>query len=515
MSTARESGGRIALTPDGLRLLPNRSFAQMFNLSFGFFGIQIAFALQGANVSRIFQSLGASIEDLPILWIAAPLTGLLVQPLIGHYSDRTWSERFGRRRPYFCVGAVLSCAALLAMPAASVLWVAAVWLWVLDASINVSMEPFRAFVGDLLCKAQRTMGYAFQTVFIGTGAVTASLCPLVLNRVFHVANTGVGVPPSVRLAFFAGAGALFIAVMWTVLTTREYPPPDSLDASPHLLAVPSPHGIAWVSAGAALGLITALLHLNHALYVLAGLLAAFGGARMWRFARAQAGRPSSAIEHLLADLDAMPGAMRKLALVQFCSWFALFILWIYATPVVAARAFGAASATDPAYGAGADWVGVMFAVYNAVAALAAFALPLFSRRFGVARTHQAALIAGAMAFAGLFVIRDPWWMLLPMVGIGIAWASILTLPYTLLCDVAPPSRLGAYMGLFNIFITLPQLLVSTVMGAVLHVIFPGRPHGAMLCAAAAMILAAFATQRLLDKARLSEQNAQDADIACR
>ena len=485
---------------DGAR--PLRSFWGLYNLSFGFFGIQVAFALQAANVSRIFQALGAKVEDLPILWIAAPLTGLLVQPLVGHYSDRTWSRRLGRRRPYFLTGAGLSCVALVAMPHAHVLWLAAALLWVLDGSINVSMEPFRAFVGDLLRKTQRTAGYAFQTVFIGAGAVAASLTPLVVHRLFNASNTrtvGAGAPQSVEIAFYIGAAALAVTVLWTVITTPEFPPerPPRRMATPAPTIAPPRQGVLWLGAGATLALGTWLLRGEPALFVLAGLLVFYGIARMWTAARARRGRPPLALGHVLADLDAMPPTMRKLALVQFCTWFALFILWIFATPAVTARAFHAAGPSDPRYAAGADWVGVMFAVYNGVAALAAFALPSLAKRWGAARTHQAALLCGAAGFLGVFLIDDARLLLLPMVGIGIAWAGVLTLPYAILCDACPPQRLGAYMGLFNIFITLPQLVVSTVMGLVSKALFPAHPEGAMLCGAAALLLALLATQRLI------------------
>lgn len=489
---------------------PLRSVPELFNISFGFFGIQTAFALQNANVSRIFQSLGASMEELPILWIAAPLTGLLVQPLVGHYSDRTWLPPFGRRRPYFCLGAFLSGVALLAMPHAHALWVAAALLWVLDASINIAMEPFRAFVGDLVGRAQRTAGYAFQTVFIGAGAVAASLSPLVLHRVFHVTNEAAadgGIPASVRVAFYAGAAALCCTVLWTVLTTTEYPPaavgapPPAAAPTP---AAPSPYAGRWLLAGIALGTATFLLHLDRALYVLGACLVAFAAARRWTSARAGARRPTLAIGHLLADLDAMPVSMRKLALVQFCSWSALFILWIYTTPTVTAHAFGATGPGDPRYAAGADWVGVLFAVYNGTAALAAFALPAFAGRFGFPRTHQIALLTGAAGFAGLFTLRDPLWLLAPMVGIGVAWAGILTLPYAMLCSFAPRARLGAYMGLFNLFITLPQMLVAAVMGAIMRWGFPAHPEGAMVCAGLMLVAAAAATQRLAGAATETE-----------
>ena len=481
---------------------PRLAFGGLFNVAFGMFGMQIAFALQGTNVSRIFQTLGAKIDDLPILWIAAPLTGLLVQPFIGYYSDRTWSRVFGRRRPYFIVGTALSCLALILFPGAHVLWFAVALLWLLDGSINVAMEPFRAFIGEVVSKAQRTAGFAFQTVFIGTGAVLASLLPTLLHAHFDVGVLAANsVPPSVRLAFYIGAAALAFTVAWTVITTPEFPPARTSEPREHRPAqiTPPRHGVRWLVGGLAIAAATRAFGLDLPMYVIAGLLVAYGVLRLWTAARARGGADPLAVGFVIADLDAMPRTMGRLALVQFCTWFGLFVLWIFATPVVTARAFGALSPTDPAYSAGADWVGVMFAVYNGVAALAAFALPPLARAFGVARTHQGALLAGAAGFAGLFLLRDRYWLLLPMVGIGIAWAGVLTLPYTILCDVCPPERLGGYMGLFNIFITLPQLLVSTVMGLVIRQFFPASPEGAMLFAAAALLLAALATGRLITR----------------
>ena len=479
---------------------PPLGFRGLFNVAFGTFGMQIAFALQGTNVSRIFQTLGAKIDDLPILWIAAPLTGLLVQPFIGYYSDRTWSRTFGRRRPYFIVGTALSCFALVLFPAAHVLWFAVALLWLLDGSINVAMEPFRAFIGEVVSKAQRTAGFAFQTVFIGTGAVLASLLPTLLHGWIDTgAAAADSVPPSVRLAFYIGAAALAGTVAWTVITTPEFPPELRAGPREHRPTQIDPplHGARWLAVGVASAAATRLLRLDPPMFVIAGLFAAYGIMRLWTAARSRAGANPRALGFVIADLDAMPPMMGKLALVQFCTWFGLFVLWIFATPVVTARAFGAAGPGAPGYTEGADWVGVMFAVYNGVAALAAFALPALARAFGAARTHQGALLAGAAGFAGLFLLHDRHWLLVPMVGIGIAWAGVLTLPYTILCDVCPPERLGGYMGLFNIFVTLPQLLVSTVMGVAMRALFPHAPEGAMLIAAIAMALAALATQRLI------------------
>jgi maltose/moltooligosaccharide transporter len=474
---------------------PKLGFWQLWNISFGFFGIQVGFALQGANVSRIFQTLGASIDDLPILWIAGPVTGLLVQPIVGYLSDRTWT-RLGRRRPYFLVGAILSTLALVLFPHAGALWVAAGLLWMLDASINVSMEPFRAFVGDMLGKDQRTAGYAFQTAFIGVGAVVASLAPIAITNWLDVANTapeGV-IPPSVRYAFYAGGVALFLAVLWTVLSTREYSPEElaaegeTTDVAPYVPA----GGLWWMLAGAGLFGIIAWLGLDNPLYVLAGCLFAFGLAQLVNRRTASWGW----LRHILSDLHTMSPVMRRLALVQFFSWFALFIMWVYTTPIVTQHQFGATDVTSQAYNDGADWVGVLFAVYNGVAALYAFVLPAIARRFGRAATHLGSLAAGAAGFLSFLFIKDPDLLLLSMVGVGVAWCSILTMPYAILCDALPQNKLGVYMGLFNIFIVLPQLMVSTVMGTVSRTFFPDAPVYAMRIAAGFMLAAAAATTGL-------------------
>ncbi len=427
---------------------PPMRFWQLWNISFGFFGIQIGFALQNANVSRIFQTLGASIDDLPILWIAGPVTGLLVQPIIGYTSDRTWG-RLGRRRPYFLVGAILCSLALVLFPGASALWMAAGLLWLLDASINVSMEPFRAFVGDMLDETQRTAGYAFQTVFIGAGAVVASLAPTLLTTA-GVANTAAPgvVPPSVAYAFYGGAAVLFTAVLWTVLTTREYSPAE-LARFGETVASPPPAPGAAPSA-----------------------------------------RTARALNQILSDLRRMPATMRKLAVVQFLSWFALFILWIYATPIITRYQFGATDPASAAYNDGADWVGVLFAAYNAVAALYAFALAPLARRLGAARLHALNLVAGAAGLASVAVIGDATWLLVPMIGVGMAWASILTLPYAILSGSLPQAKLGVYMGLFNVFIVLPQLVVSTLMATLARTLYPHTPIAAFLIGAACLVAAA-------------------------
>jgi maltose/moltooligosaccharide transporter len=488
---------------------PRQGFWGLWNISFGFFGIQIGFALQNANVSRIFQSLGTSVDDLAFLWIAAPLTGLLVQPVIGHYSDRTWG-RLGRRRPYFLGGAVLATIALLGMPNAPVLWVAAALLWMLDGSLNVAMEPFRAFVGDMLGSRQRTAGYAFQTGFIGAGAVIGSLAPLILTDVFHVANTaaGGGIPPSVRYGFYLGAAALFCAVLWTVLTTKEYSPDEmaafeqddgAVEAAP-ATAAPAGSGArlapVWIALGAIVIAAVARFGLDKPVYLLGAGLIAFGIALLVSAALVRSGRESNVLSQIVGDLATMPQTMKRLALVQFFTWSALFIMWIYTTPIVTQRAFGTTDTASVAYNDGANWVGVLFAVYNGVATVWAFVMPWLAGRIGRRNAHILGLLSGAAGFGSFLVLRDPHALIGSMVLIGIAWSSILTMPYAMLSNALPQAKLGVYMGLFNIFIVLPQLIVSSVMGQVMRTVFPGDPVWAMLIAAGVMGVAALAMLRV-------------------
>ena len=487
---------------------PVQGFGGLWNISFGFLGIQIGFALQNANMSRIFQTLGGSLDDLSYLWIAAPLTGLLVQPIIGHYSDRTWT-RFGRRRPYFFAGAVFAALALFVMPEAKMLWLAALTLWVLDASVNVSMEPFRAFVGDMLRKDQHTAGYALQTAFIGTGAVVGSIFPFVLAHLGVSGDALAGVPDTVRHSFWFGGAALLLAVLWTVGNTREYSPEqmasfDDGDAG-EALAAPA-HALAgrgfassmmWVVAGIAVIVAVPELALQKEVYLLGGLLIAFGVARLAAIALARGGNTDNALSQIVGDFFDMPDVMKRLALVQFFSWSALFIMWIFTTPVVAQYMFGSSDATSGGYNAGSDWVGVLFAVYNAIAAVVALlVLPWLASRIGRVRTHIACLLCGAAGFASFLVVRDPTMLIVSEVGIGIAWASILAMPYAILASSLPQSKLGIYMGLFNIFIVLPQLLVATLMGSVLKAFFPTEPIWTMAFAAAVMVCAALAMLRV-------------------
>jgi len=489
---------------------PRQSWADLWNISFGFFGIQIGFALQNANMSRIFQSLGSSLDDLPALWIAAPLTGLLVQPIVGHLSDRTWLGRLGRRRPYFLAGAILAALSLILMPLAQALLFAAVLLWLLDASLNISMEPFRAFVGDMLRKDQHTAGYAVQTAFIGAGAVVGSIFPWALEHlgVSNEAAVG-GIPDTVRFAFWFGGAALFLAVLWTVVSTKEYSPeemrsfadaPAADGPSPTIRALAARKlggSTLWIAAGAIVLLIVQQFGLEKEMYLLGGLLIAYGLASIVAILMARQGNETSMLGHIVGDFSGMPEVMKRLALAQFFSWSALFIMWINTTPVVAQNFYGSADAASPAYQEAGNWVGVLFAVYNGVAAVAALTLlPWLAGKIGKAKTHIIGLLCGAAGYASFFLLKDPQHLLIAEIGVGIAWASILAMPYAILASNLPQAKLGIYMGLFNVFIVIPQLLVATVMGSIMKAFFPTEPIYTMAFAAAAMALAAAAMLRV-------------------
>ena len=497
---------------DAGRRKPIMGRSGLVNMSFGFFGIQIGFVLQNANMSRIFQTLGASIDDLPALWVAAPLTGLIVQPIIGHLSDRTWN-RFGRRRPYFLTGAIFAALSLFLMPlaptfAAPLLFAAAL-LWVLDASLNIAMEPFRAFVGDMLDSSQHATGYAVQTAFIGAGAVVAAIFPWLLEQVGVDNAAGQGaIPDTVRYSFWAGGLALAAAIGWTFVTTKEYSPEEMarFEAGREVAAAPPPDALAsksyvspamWGIAGLAIALLVEPLELEKEIYLLAGLLSAYGLISALGIALAKRGRSATMLSSIVGDFSGMPDTMKRLALVQFFSWSALFIMWIYSGPIVSQYFYGSTDPTSEAYNAGANWWNVIYTVQNGVAAFAALALlPVLAKRIGKARTHMVALLLGAAGFLGYFVLRDPVLLIACEVLKGIAWASILAMPYAILASSLPQAKLGIYMGLFNIFIVVPQLLVATVMGSVMNAFFPDDPIWTMLFAAAAWTLAAVAMLRV-------------------
>jgi maltose/moltooligosaccharide transporter len=426
-------------------LKPRLSFWQIWNMSFGFLGIQFGWGLQMANMSAIYEYLGAKPEQIPILWLAAPLTGLFVQPVIGSMSDRTWG-RLGRRRPYFLVGAILSSLALVLMPNCSALWMAAGLLWILDASINVSMEPFRAFVADLLPDEQRTRGFAMQSLFIGLGAIVASALPWLLTNVFGLApGGGRAIPQSVKLSFSVGAAAFFLAVIWTIVTTGEYPPED-----PDAFRAQKTRGAGMV-----------------------------GGAR-----------------EILSSISAMPRTMRQLAPVQMLTWLGLFCMWLYFPVAVARNVFGAPDERSPLYQQGVEWAGLCFGAYSLVTFLFAFALPGMAEALGRRRTHAVCLAAGAAGLLSVAVIDAPWLLLLSMVGVGLAWASTIAMPYAMLAGSVPPERMGVYMGIFNFFIVIPEILASLFFGWVMLHLLHNNRLSAVVAGGAFLLLAGLLVLRV-------------------
>ncbi|TAD83534.1 MAG: MFS transporter [Sphingomonadales bacterium] len=477
---------------------PALNAGQIWNMSFGFLGIQIGFELQNGNVSRIFQTLGADVGELAILWIAAPMTGLIVQPIIGHLSDKTWSPRFGRRRPYFLIGALLASLALFVMPNAPALWVAAGMLWIMDASLNITMEPFRAFVGDNLPDRQRTKGYAMQSFFIGTGAVLAGALPWVMTNWLGLSNVAPAgeIPATVQWSFYIGGAALLAAVAWTVFTTKEYSPQElasfeaaradtprnSAGAAARTAAQFTGGGMLWVIAGLAIAALVAFarsesgaamlgpIEIAKDIYVLAALVAGFGIIQLIAGSLRKQGREDSGFMEVVSDLFAMPRTMRQLAVVQFFSWFAMFALWIYGTPGVTEYHFGASDAASAAYQDGADWWSLMGSV------------------------------RGAAGFAAMLLVRDPAMLWIPQIGIGIAWASIVSLPYAILAGCVPAEKMGIYMGVFNIFIVVPQLLAATLLGFLVTNLFGGAAIYAFVIAAVSFVLAAAATLLVQEQA---------------
>jgi maltose/moltooligosaccharide transporter len=432
-------------------LKPRLSFWQLWNMSFGFFGIQFGFALQNANTSRIFSTLGAAPDDLPWFWLAAPITGLLVQPVIGYLSDNTWHPTWGRRRPFFFMGAILAAIALFLMPNSAAVWMAVAVLWMMDAAINVSMEPFRAFVGDKLDTSQQTAGYAMQTFFIGCGAVIASLLPTIFSDYLGVSNVPVNgaIPDSVRYSFYVGGAVFLAAVSWTVFTATELPPPD-LDR--------------------------------------------------FQAQRKHARSFGVALREIVGGFGQMPKTMAQLAFVQFFSWIALFALWIYTGTAVADNVYGTTDAQSAAYQEAGNYVGVMFAVYNGVSALAAFILPVLARATSRKACHAVCLAIGGLSLASLFFIHDKQTLMLPMIGVGIAWASILTMPYAILAGALPANRMGYYMGLFNFFVVIPQILSGLLLGYFTSHFFGGHTVLTLVLGGASMVLASVLTLLVTDKA---------------
>ena len=427
---------------------PQRTFWQIWNLSFGFFGIQFGWGLQMANMSAIYEYLGARADQIPILWLAAPLTGLLVQPIVGHASDRTWG-RLGRRRPYFLAGAILSSGALILMPRCSALWMAAGLLWILDASINISMQPFRAFVSDLLPESQCTRGFAMQSLLIGLSTVIASALPYLLTNVFHLTQTRAAgtIPFTVRLSFYVGAAAFLGAVLWTVFTTKEYPPENMAE---------------------------------------------------FRKQKAERAGIAAGAREILASVRQMPRTMRQLAWVQISTWLGLFCMWLYFPVAVARNVFGAADTNSPLYSAGAEWAGVCFGMYSLVCFGFSFLLPVLARKYGRKATHALCLICGGLGLLSVAVIHSKFPLLLSMTGIGIAWASTLSMPYSILSGSLPEGKTGVYMGIFNSFVVIPEIVASLGFGWIMNHLLNNNRISAVVAGGIFFMLAAALTHRVED-----------------
>jgi maltose/moltooligosaccharide transporter len=481
---------------------PKLSFWQIWNMSFGFLGIQFGFGLQNANVSRIFEALGANTDKLALFWLAAPVTGLIMQPIIGHLSDHTWN-RLGRRRPYFMTGAILASLALLIMPNSPALWMAAGMLWIMDASINISMEPFRAFVGDMLPDEQRTIGFTMQSFFIGIGAFVASSLPYVFTNWFHLSNTSEhGLPPTVVYSFYIGGIVFLAAVLWTVFSSKEYSPEElklyetETDIASKELTVTEPkekysrRGILWTVAGIIIAWPIYYFNLEKELYILAGGFMVFGLLQLlvtWLINR---GNEQSGLVSVITDLYRMPSTMARLAIVQFFTWFALFSMWIYTTPAITSHLYHTRDAHSAAYGEGANWVGVMFGWYNLFAAiLGIFLLPRLARITNRKITHMLALIIGGSGLLSLYFISDPHQMIYSMLAVGLAWSSILAMPYAILTGALPQSKMGVYMGIFNFFVVIPQILAGTLLGFMLRYFFHGESIYVLVTGGCSMILA--------------------------
>ncbi|WP_409431974.1 MFS transporter [Litorimonas sp. RW-G-Af-16] len=485
---------------------PHLGFFQIWNMAFGFFGLQIGFALQNANASRIFQSLGGELDALPLLWLAGPVTGLLVQPIIGYMSDKTWG-RFGRRRPYFFIGAIFASLALLVMPYSPLLWIAAGSLWILDASLNISMEPFRAFVGDNLSTKQRTLGYAMQGFMIGGGGYVASKLPNWLTAM-GVANTSDAnqVPDSVKFAFLIGAGLLFLTVLWTIVTTKEYTPEDleAFDAADNSELAqarrdvrevpPSAFFFKWaavvIGLGSALVLLVLMGRTDKQFAVFASALIFLGLLFLITAARLKSGKGAGMVGTLMGDLVTMPTVMKRLAAVQFTTWFAFFIMWIYLTPAVTSYHFGATDAGSAAYGEGSLAVNNIFAIYSIVAFLFSLLIPIIVRYVGLKLSYALALAIGGMGVMSIFFFKDAGMFWLSATAIGIAWACVLTLPYSILADALPPKKMGTYMGIFNFFIVIPQIVVGTIMGPIVKTFLGNEAIYALVVGGVVMMLGA-------------------------
>lgn len=435
------------------------SFWEIWNMSFGFLGIQMGFALQNANASRILQIFGADVHELSWFWLVAPLTGLIVQPIIGYYSDRTWTS-LGRRKPFFLTGAILAAIGLILMPNADwfiailpSLWVGAGMLFIMDASINVAMEPFRALVADKLPSDQRTLGFSVQTVLIGIGAVIGSWLPYALTNWFDISNrTIVGeVPLNLLLSFVIGAAILVISILVTVFTTTEYSPEELEKMDDHV-------------------------------------------------EDEIADDEKSSLLDIFSDFRKMPHTMKQLSWVQFFSWFGLFGMWVFSVPAIAHHIYGLplSDSSSAAYQDAGDWVGILFGVYNAVSAVFAFFLPAIALKIGRKATHTVSLLIGGVGLLSIYIMPDENWLILSMLAIGIGWASILAMPYAILAGSIPAKKMGVYMGIFNFFIVIPQIINALIGGLMVKYLYAGNPIYALITSGVSIIIAGLLTLRIDD-----------------
>lgn len=437
---------------------PPMTFWQIWNMSFGFMGIQLGFALQNSNASGILRNYGAEIEQLSWFWLAAPIVGMIVQPIVGHYSDRTWN-RLGRRKPYFLTGAILSSVALILMPNAWILgevaplvFIGAGFLMIMDASFNLAMEPFRALVADNLPDRQRTLGFSVQTSLIGIGAVIGSWLPWFLARLGAENQAPEGeVAFNIQLAFYIGAAIFLLSILWTVVKTREFPPAE----------YEKYHG---KNEDSGEGLIT-----------------------------------------ILRDFSKMPRTMRQLGLVQFFSWFALFGMWVFTTDSIATHIFGlpVTDKSSPAYREAQNWTGIIFGVYNLVSAVYALALARIAGWIGRKKTHAFSLVVGGVGLISFFFAPNKEFLIVSMACVGVAWASILAMPYVILSSSIPPGKMGIYMGIFNFFITIPQILNGLIGGPMVRYVYDNEPVYALVLAGIFLLCAAVSVIFVYDPADLA------------
>lgn len=437
---------------------PTLSFWQIWNMSFGFFGIQYGYGLQQANMSPIFRYLQADEANIPILWLAGPITGLIVQPIIGSISDRTWSPRWGRRKPFFLIGAVFTSLALFLMPNSSALWMAASLMWILDTGLNITQEPFRAFIGDKLNNQQRDLGFAVQSFFVGLGQTLANLMPTIF-RLLGLTSTAVVaanvIPDSIKYPFYIGGVAVLLAVLWTVYTTNEYPPED-------------------------------MQEFNRIKQQGSGFMGAL-----------------SEIVHALME---MPATMKQLWWVKFFTWFGLPLMWQYLTLAVARHAFNAPTAESPGFQEGTEWGNLCFAMFNVGCFSISFFLPAIADRIGRRATHAIFLTIGGLGFLSMLLSNDKYVFFIGMTLVGLAWGSILSMPYVLLSGSVPAERMGVYMGIFNGFIVVPQIVNNLTVRLFYPTLLKNDPRNALALAGVCLLLAA-ASCFLVKENRASEEAA--------